>query len=179
MFDKFLDTYGLSADSLDYNHNHPPAGFHFAVVFMGSPFRGDMMFQEISGLSCSTTDTIPLEEGGVPYTHQLPSLKYKYDDLVLKRGLTALSPVSNLWIRGALNELVKPTSILISLLNENRQPMYSWHVVGAYPVAWSFSPLDATKGEVMIETITLKYQYFSVYDTIIADAATDTISGFI
>ena len=30
------------------------------------------LFQEVSGLSCSATDTIPLEEGGVPYIHQLP-----------------------------------------------------------------------------------------------------------
>ena len=85
-----------------------------------------------------------------------------------------------MWIRNAVSgSPIQSTDIFISLLDENRQPIYSWHVVDAYPVAWNFSPLDATKGEVMIETITLKYQYFSVHDTIIADAATDAAFGSI
>ena len=176
-FNEFLDTTG---DVLNHVYNHPPSGFHFSVIFTGYPSPTDMMFQEISGLSCSTSDTIPLEEGGAAYIHERPSLKYKYDDLKLKRGLTALSPVSNLWIRNAISgSPIQSTDIFISLLNEYRIPIYSWYVVDAYPIAWNFSPLDATKGEVMIETITLKYQYFSVYDTIIADAATDAIFGSI
>jgi phage tail-like protein len=167
-------------DGLNQVYNHPPSGFHFSVIFEDYSSPTDMMFQEVSGLSCSTSDTIPLEEGGAAYVHERPSLKYKYDDLELKRGLTALSPVSNLWIRNAVSgSPIQSTNIFISLLDEYRVPIYSWYVVGAYPIAWNFSPLDATKGEVMIETITLKYQYFSVFDTIIADAATDATFGSI
>jgi phage tail-like protein len=177
MSDEFLDT---TRDALNHVYNHPPSGFHFSVIFTSYPSPTDMMFQEVSGLSCSTSDTIPVEEGGAAFIHERPSLKYKYDDLVLKRGLTALSPISNLWIRNAVSgSSIQSTDIFISLLNESRQPMYSWHVVGAYPIAWNFSPFDATKGEVMIETITLKYQYFSVFDTIIADSATDAAFGSI
>ena len=97
----------MNTDGLNQVYNHPPSGFHFSVIFEDYPSPTDMMFQEVSGLSCSTSDTIPVEEGGAAYVHERPSLKYKYDDLELKRGLSAFSVVSNLWIRSKYMMLKK------------------------------------------------------------------------
>ena len=55
----------------------------------------------------------------------------------------------------------KPITINVTLLNEKHEPMTTWNFVSAYPVKWEVSNLDATKNEVVVDTIEIAYKYFT------------------
>ena len=171
-------------------YNNPPAGYHFSVIFNydfqsiwlepGSflpsipfiPLPNDFLFQEVSGLSCKSSNGIEIKEAGNGITHQRPSMEVEYEDLVLKRGLCAASLVTQ-WVKASIGNLpIAPVNILIMLMNDIYVPIHSWFVNEAYPVGWEFSSLDATQSEVMTETITLKYERFNTVEAIVkGDAA--------
>jgi phage tail-like protein len=48
----------------------------------------------------------------------------------------------------------------VTLLNAEHEPMLTWPVVGAYPVKWSVSDLNATANTFVVETLTLAYRHF-------------------
>ena len=48
----------------------------------------------------------------------------------------------------------------MTLLNEQHEPLMTWHVVGAYPTKWSVSDLNATANAFVVETLQLAYQAF-------------------
>lgn len=141
---------------------YPPAGFHFRVEVMDLPPNdNDVRFTEVSGLSVEmVTEEIP--EGGENRFVQKYPIRAKYPELVLKRGLLRNSEVVN-WIRQCIEGFViQPRNIVISLLNEEHQPLMTWHVVNAYPTKWAVSDLNASNNAVVIESMQLFYQYFKV-----------------
>ena len=141
------------ADYLKY----PLTGFHFIVVF--EIFPVEIGFQDVTGLSFEI-DYETTESGGFNTNgFRLPK-RPKYQDLVLKRGLGLASGISAWVIDAAENFKFKPTNILISLLNEEHVPVSSWYVVNALPLKWEISPFNAEDGKIVIETLTLKYDYF-------------------
>ena len=139
---------------------YPPVGFHFVVAFELFPQSPlEFGFQEVSGLNVSI-DTETFREGGENrFVHQLP-LRSSYEDLVLKRGLLDVSGII-LWCLDAINNFVfKPINILVSLQNEQHIPVYSWYVINAFPKKWSVSSFNAQENSIVVESITLGYQYF-------------------
>lgn len=143
---------------------YPPVGFHFLVRFELSPQTvGDTRFQEVSGLEAEMEMENFTEGGQNRFTWQLPK-RTRYSDLTLKRGLFIRSPLIA-WCRDALeNFLFAPVNLTISLLNEQHQPLTSWYVVNAIPKKWSVSNLNAEENSIVIETLTLSYQYFNIID---------------
>lgn len=143
---------------LDY---YPPIGLHFVAVFELFPQSPlDIAFSKVSGLDMSVT-TVPYAElGESRFEHALPS-KVVYQDLTLERGLTPASGVLK-WAQDAVDNFeFKPINVLVSLLNAQHAPLYSWYVVNAIPIGIKLSPFDAMDGKsVVIETLILKYQYF-------------------
>ncbi len=141
---------------------YPPTGFHFKVEVLGLPSNdGDVRFTEVSGLSVEM-GTEEVAEGGENRFLQKYPTRAKYPDLVLKRGLLLNSEVVK-WIRKCIEDLaIEPRNIDIKLLNEEHQPLLTWHVVNAYPVKWAVSDLSATNNTVVIESIQLFYQYFRI-----------------
>jgi phage tail-like protein len=140
---------------------YPLVGFHFLVTFEIFPQTPvDVRFQEVSGLSMSMgTDTV--NEGGENrFVHKLPT-RATFSDITLKRGLFEISALYD-WCRNAIeNHEFKPLNLVILLLNDLHIPIYSWRVFNAIPVKWELSPFNAEKGEVVIETMTITYNYFS------------------
>ncbi|VAX01204.1 hypothetical protein MNBD_GAMMA22-3086 [hydrothermal vent metagenome] len=144
--------------------DYPHPGFHFSVIFELLPqFPNDIRFQEVSGLSVDT-QFLSLPEGGENrFAHQLPE-RTQYSDLVLKRGKFLGSGVLH-WARQAIEEFeYKPVNIMVSLLNEQHLPLYNWHVVNAIPKQIEISGINAMNSEIVVESLTLKYQYFKYYD---------------
>ena len=141
---------------------YPPAGFHFKVEVLGlSPSDNDVRFTEVSGLSVEMA-TEEVAEGGENRFLQKYPTRAKYPDLVLKRGLLVRSEVLS-WIEQCIQDYeIEPKNIDVKLLNEEHQPLMTWHVVNAYPTKWSVSDLNATNNAVVIETLQLTYQYFFV-----------------
>ncbi len=144
--------------------DHPLPGFHLSVVFeFFPPLPNDMRFQEVSGLSVSTRFESWPEGGENRFEHRLPT-GLEFTDLVLKRGKFPGSRVLQ-WARRAVEDFeFEPVNLMVSLLDENHLPLYSWYVVGAVPKSLAISGIDAMKGEIAVESLTLSYQYFKHYD---------------
>jgi phage tail-like protein len=141
---------------------YPPVGFHFKVEVLGLPPNGnDVRFTEVSGLSVEM-GTEEMAEGGENRFLQKYPVLAKYPELVLKRGLLLNSGLIG-WIRQCIEDFkIEPKNIDVKLLNEEHQPLVTWHVVNAYPTKWAVSDFNASNNAVSIESISLFYQYFKV-----------------
>jgi phage tail-like protein len=141
---------------------YPPVAFHFKVEVLGlSPNEHDVRFTEVGGLSMEIGTEEIAEGGENRFTQKYPT-RTKYPELVLKRGLLTNSEVMK-WIRRALEEQrVEPKNVDVKLLNEKHEPLLTWHVTNAYPTKWAVSDLNATSNAVVIETLQLSYQYFTL-----------------
>lgn len=141
----------------------PPVGFHFKVEVLGldRSVDDDVRFSEVGGLGFEVaTEEVP--EGGENRFIQRYPLRAKYPDLVLKRGLLKSSAIWD-WTRDCIENLdIKPKNVDVKLLNENHEPLITWHLVGAYPVKWAVTDLNAANNAIVVESLQLAYQYFTV-----------------
>ena len=141
----------------------PPVGFHFKVEILGldRAVDDDVRFSEVGGLGFEVaTEEVP--EGGENRFIQRYPLRTKYPDLVLKRGLLKSSAIWD-WTRDCIENLdIKPKNVDVKLLNENHEPLITWHLVGAYPVKWAVTDLNAANNAIVVESLQLAYQYFTV-----------------
>lgn len=140
---------------------YPPVGFHFKVEFVGIGNDNDVRFQAVSGLSIEF-DTEAFKEGGENrFEHTLP-VRTKYPDLSLKRGMLTDSKVIDWCLDAFQNRVFNPVHINIVLLNEEHQPLKTWNVYNAWPKKWSVSDLNAQDNSIVIETLDISYNYFTV-----------------
>jgi phage tail-like protein len=141
---------------------YPPVGFHFKLEVLGlAPNDNDVRFTEVSGLSVEMA-TEEVAEGGENRFVQRYPLRAKYPELVLKRGLLVSSEITA-WIRQCIEDYrIEPKNVDVKLLNEQHEPLVTWHVVGAYPTKWAVSDLNAASSAIVTETLQLSYQYFTV-----------------
>lgn len=142
----------------DFN---PIVGFHFAVKFELSPMQAvDTKFQSVAGLK-ATVEMETYQEGGQNrFAHKLP-LGLEYADLVLKRCLTTDTSGVATWCKTNMENFnFSPVNLTVSLLNEKGVPLRSWYVVHAIPLSIEYGDFNAEENKLVIETITLKYQFF-------------------
>jgi phage tail-like protein len=142
--------------------NYPPVGFSFRVNFeISGDQEVDTQFQEVSGMSMALDSETFAEGGENRFTHKLPT-RAQYADLVLKRGLST-SSVLNKWCEDAIVNLdIKLATVAVHLLNDKLEPLMSYSFVNAYPKKWEISDLNAMQSGIVIEKLTLSYQYFRV-----------------
>lgn len=141
---------------------YPPVSFHFKVEFNGiSSQDKDVQFQSVLGLSVDI-ETEEFAEGGENrFKHKFP-IRSKFPNLVLKRGMVTDSDLIK-WCRNAIESFqFEPVDLTVKLLNEKHEPLVTWNVVHAYPVKWEVAELNAEESKVMIETIELAYNYFTL-----------------
>lgn len=141
---------------------YPPVGFHFRVEVLGMPpSDSDMRFTEVGGLSVELS-TEEVNEGGQNQFVQKFPVRAKYPELTLKRGLLVGSKLQD-WIRDAVeNFTFAPRSVDVTLLNDEHQPLMTWHLVNAYPTKWSASDLNSTSSAIVVESLQLFYQSFTL-----------------
>lgn len=155
-----------------------PVGYRFVVYFefgnfgdfkdnptanIGAKLKNayDVMFQSVSGLSVDI-ETEQYAEGGVnDYKHTLP-VRVKFPNLVLTRGLAASSAVTD-WVRKAVEDFeFTQAGVTVILLNELHLPLHVWRINNAIPVRWSVDAFNAEESKLVIETLELAYQTFTV-----------------
>jgi len=140
--------------------DYPFTGFHFLVVFEIFPqVPNDFRFQEVSGLTVDINLDTYYEGGENRFVHRLPG-RSKYGDLVLKRGMTLVSGVTAWCIDAIENFNYQPTNMLISLLNEDHLPVSSWYIKNAIPIKYDITGLNAEQNQIVIESVTLRYEYY-------------------
>lgn len=143
----------------------PPVSFYFQLYFGGSSSASgtDAAFQEVSGLTMHLETEEVIEGGENRFKHQLPT-RVQYDDLVLKRGYIAFGSLLRVWIEktlnGGLNTPIETQNITLQLMNNKGNPITTWAFENAYPVKWETTGMNAEKSELLIESITFKYNYF-------------------
>ena len=157
----------MPASATDYL---PPVGFFYTLSFlsMGGSASNlwDAGFQEVSGISAKMeTDAISMG-GENRFAYKVPK-RVNYDDLVLKSGLIIPSSYIATWclkhLKGGLNEKLEPKTVTVSLLDANKdhqEAIMTWVFVNAYPVGWEISGLNAQESGIVVESLTLTYNYF-------------------
>ncbi|WP_103069636.1 phage tail protein [Aquimarina sediminis] len=145
---------------------HQIVGFHFSVFFFDLPGEKevDIKFQSISGLDVQIEKETLKEGGENRFEHNIPGRR-KYSPLTLKRGvLTPKDSGLTTWCQKAFQELsIEPLSrVDIELLNENHDILMQWELSHVWPVSWKIGELNAERGEVLIETIELNYNYYKL-----------------
>jgi phage tail-like protein len=137
-----------------------PVSFLFNVKVDGISGDGECSFQEVSGLNVN----LPLEEckeGGVNnYIQMLPG-RAKYDSLVLKRGLLKGSSLIT-WVNNAVSNFVfVPKLVEVMLVDTAGNPVITWALANAYPVAVKMDEFKALGNNLAIESLHLSYSYFT------------------
>ncbi|MBO7606687.1 MAG: phage tail protein [Paludibacteraceae bacterium] len=147
--------------------------FHFDVSFLVVVGEGEdkskkllaseeykrMAFSEVSGLSAELQTEEVGEGGNNSFKYRLPK-PAKYNNLVLKRALSAAPSELVTWANEAVyNFNFSPCTVVVSLLNEQHEPVKTWAFVNAYPVKIDVSQFGANKNELVIETLELAYNY--------------------
>lgn len=138
-----------------------PVAFHFSVVLGNSSAQDpDAAFQEVSGLESRMELETVVEGGENRFVHHLPK-PVQQGTLMLKRGLTDRSSNLVTWckntLEGDFSTRIQPRDLVVSLLNEEAEPVASWSIGNAFPVKWSVAGFDAMKNEIALETVELAY----------------------
>lgn len=141
---------------------YPPVGFHFKVEFgLPAAKSSDIRFREVSGLAMELEEETRVEGGENRFTQKLP-VRARYGDLVLKRGLLTDSAIYA-WCKAAIQELdITPITIWVTLLNESHDPLQTYTFTNAWPKKWSISDFNAESSELVVESLELAYQYFTL-----------------
>jgi phage tail-like protein len=134
--------------------NYPMAKNHFQVQWGGR----NIGFMEVSGLAMEL-DVIDYREGSSPESsvRKMPGLK-KFSDVVLKRGIIKNDDDFYRWISTATFNQVERRDVIISLLNEQHEPVITWKLRNAFPSKLEYSTLNAHLSEVIIESLTLVHE---------------------
>lgn len=143
---------------------YPMVGFYFEVTFDDISSSVDSKFREVSGISMETEGGESIKEGGQNmFTYHLPG-RTKYSDLELKRGL--LSADSDLadWcqesIQNDYTSKIKLRDVYVKLMNEKGNAIMTWQFYNAYPKKIDISGFNSTDSAIVVQSITLAYEYF-------------------
>lgn len=141
-------------------------GFHFRVKFLNLPAAEDVdvRFQSVSGLDVQL-EKETFKEGGENRFEHAVVVRSKYTPLTLKRGmLTPKESELTKWLQKAFqNLMVEPIAkVNVELLNETHNVLMQWEFSHVWPLSWKIAELNAERGEVLIETLELNYNYFKL-----------------
>ena len=141
---------------------YPPVGFHFLVEFgLDGIKENDSRFREVSGFSLELEEESIVEGGENRFVQKLP-VRAKYPDLALKRGMLVDSTVRK-WCQDAIQNFdIQPTTIWVKLLNDQHEPLKTFTFFNAWPKKWSISDFNAESSDLVVESLELAYQYYTV-----------------
>ncbi len=134
--------------------NYPVPKFHFQVEWGGAKIG----FTEVTGLEVST-DVIEYRDGSSPEYHKIkmPGMQ-KFSNITMKRGIfKGDNDYFKWWNTVALNTIER-RDLIVSLLNENHEPVVVWKIKQAWPVKVQSTDLKADGNEVAIESIEIAHE---------------------
>ncbi len=134
--------------------NYPLPKFHFQVEWGGNKIG----FTEVTGLDMQV-EVIEYREGhSREYSKvKMPGLQ-KYSNINMKRGTFEGDTDYYKWINTINLNTVERRDIVIKLLNEKHEPVFTWRAVNAFPIKVQASDLKADGNEVAIESIEIAHE---------------------
>ena len=132
----------------------PVAKFHFTVE--GANFTTG--FQEVTGLEMEI-NSIEYRSGddSTFIMQKLPGLK-KFSNITLKKGVFEGDTAFSDWFEEALTDPERREDIMVSLLDEEGNPVAVWEILQAFPVKYSPPDMKADANEVAIESLELTHE---------------------
>lgn len=133
---------------------YPIPKFHFQVQWGGTRIG----FTEVTGLTIEN-EVIEYREGNSPEYNKIkmPGL-HKFGNITLKRGIFASDNEYFAWLNSVKLNTIERRDLIISLLNENHEPVVSYKVKQAWPVKIQAPDLKSDANEVAIESIELAHE---------------------
>ena len=135
-------------------------GFLFSVEISGIQ---DAQFTECSGFEMKI-DVEEYKEGGLnDYVHKLPG-RQSFSNVTLKRGV--INSIE-LWdwlhrIGTARAKQSEKKNVSVVLHNAKGEEQLRWNLIAAYPVKWSVPSLQSEQSSVLVESLELAYQEFTL-----------------
>ncbi len=134
--------------------DYPLPKFHFQVEWGGTKIG----FTEVSGLNVET-GVIEYRHGASPEyaVTKMPGMQTN-GNITMKRGtFLGDNEFYDWWNTVALNTIER-RDLTISLLNEAHEPVVVWKVKNCWPTKVESTDLNATGGEVAIESIEIAHE---------------------
>ncbi|MFV1980222.1 MAG: phage tail protein [Rhodothermia bacterium] len=137
---------------------YPLPKFHYQVQWGGIRIG----FSEISGLDVEN-EVIEYRDGAsLEYTKtKMPGLQ-KYSNITLKRGVFQADNEFFEWWNTVKMNTIERRDLIISLLNEEHDPVMVWKVKNAWPTKIQSTDLKSDGNEVAIESIELVHEGLSI-----------------
>jgi phage tail-like protein len=133
---------------------YPLPVFHFIVEWGGQRVG----FSEVAGLT-QENQVIEYRDGSFPeYSSiKMPGLR-KFNNVTLKRGIIKSDNDFAKWLLTIKLNTVERRDLVISLLNEEHQPVMVWKIHRAFPVKVEGPALKASGNESAIESIEVAHE---------------------
>ena len=133
---------------------YPLPTFHFTVEWGGKRIG----FSEVSGLT-QENQAIEYRDGSFPEfsSIKMPGIR-KFSNITAKRGIGKADNDFFKWMSTVKLNTVERRDLVISLLNEEHQPVMVWKVHNAFPVKLEGPGLKASANEVAIESIEIAHE---------------------
>lgn len=137
---------------------YPMPSYHFQVEWGEESIH----VSEVSGLNIEV-QVIEYREGGSPeYSPiKIPGIR-KYDNITFKRGIIPNDNQFFAWLNSITHNQRNRRNLIISLLNENHDPVMTWKVKNAFPVKLQGPVLKATGNEIAIETLEVAHEGLTI-----------------
>jgi phage tail-like protein len=134
----------------------PYRNFNFIVEFGGQAVAG---FSEVV-LPAASADVVEYREGGDMRTRKLPG-RIHFGNLTLRRGISASNELYDWW-RTVESGQTERRDLVVTLLDEARNPVKRWRLHDAWPVRYEPSALLAEGRDVAIETLEVAIEGMTV-----------------
>jgi phage tail-like protein len=143
------------------------------AVFREDPYGNAQFRVEIEGIAESRFEQVQLPELGVEVVEyrdgndpersvrKLPGRSY-LSNLILRRGYTGTLELYQWWRQVAQGDVDARRSVVVTLLDEERNPVTRWVFHSAFPARHLFSQLDAMDGSTLVETVDLAFDSASM-----------------
>ncbi len=143
------------------NDRSYPTGFYFSLSFKGEVSA----FREVSGISVKLSVEEVAIGGENRFKHRLPSINTS-QNLVLKRGLVPAGSQLINWcassLDAGLNNPIEVHDVSVRLLGADNLVLSMWTFYKAYPVKYAVSDFKSQENTLVIESVELAYNYFSL-----------------
>jgi phage tail-like protein len=118
----------------------------------------DLAFQEVSGLDIEA-DVIEYRHGNSPIHSviKMPGLR-KYSDITLKKGVFTKDNRLYDWINAISLNTYKRLTVVIRLLNEDKEAMMTWTLTNAWPKQITSTDMNSQSSEAAIESIVFVHE---------------------
>ncbi len=137
---------------------YPLVKFHFQVEWGGTRIG----FTEVSGLDVET-EPVEYREGSSPeYSKiKMPGMQ-KYSNITLKRGTFRSDNEFYQWWNTVNLNTIERRDIIISLMNEEHEPVVTWKIKNAWPAKIQSTDLKADGNEVAIESMEIVHEGLTI-----------------